>query len=192
MSRWSALGGLLRRGGDEAAQATDDAAKAADEPRTYPSFEDDPYSKRLLADAVGRGVDTPARIATEGGRTVKGTASTATKGLLGGGALYVGNEARKNYTQMQMQESREATYEEFQAGVEEIRNNDNLSAEEKQEQIEQLREAYEAAQSNPDNPEDGGIIGSLSSKWGSLGMVEKTITGLVALLIAQHLLRRMN
>lgn len=187
----SALKGALQLG-DDAAAATDDAVKAADEAQTLPSFEDDPFSKRLAADAVGRTVEQPARIATEGGKTIEGTTSNLAKLGLGGGALYVGNEQLENFQKSQVQESREANFEEFQAALKSIRENDNLTPEQKQEQIEQLREAYEAAQENPDNPEDGGIIGSLSSKWGNLGMVEKGVTGVVVLLIVQHYLRRSN
>jgi hypothetical protein len=79
-------------------------------------------------------------------------------------------------------QSREQTFQEYQAARQEVLNNDNLSPSEKEERLQQLREAYERAQQNPDSP-DNPVSKFIQDTFGGLGMVEKASL-LVAVVIA--------
>lgn len=193
MGLLSALKSTVRVGDDAAASAADDAAAAADDAASSsssPSFEDDPFYKRLVADVSARTAEQPARVATAGARSVSDSTSSVAKLGLGGGALYVGNNQLNNYQQTQRQESREQSFEEYQAARQQIRDNDNLSPEQKQQRLESIREAYDTAVRNPSSPEDGGPLSSITERWSGLDLTGKVIGTVVLLIVIQSVLRR--
>lgn len=191
MGLLSALKSTVRVGDDAAAAAADDAAAAADDAASSsPSFEDDPFYKRLAADVSARTAEQPARVATAGARSVSDSTSSVAKLGLGGGALYVGNSQLNNYQQTQRQESREQSFEEYQAARQQIRDNDNLSPEQKQQRLESIREAYDTAVANPSSPEDGGPLSFITERWSGLDLTGKVISTVVLLIVIQSVLRR--
>jgi len=196
MGLLSALKSTVRVGDDAAAAAAaaaDDAAAAADDvASSSPSFEDDAFYKRLVADVSARTAEQPARVATAGARSVSDSTSSVAKLGLGGGALYVGNSQLNNYQQTQRQESREASFAEYQDARQQIRDNDNLSPEQKEERLKSLREAYNAAIANTSNPEaeDGGPLSFIKERWSELDLTGKVISTVVLLIVIQSVLRR--
>ena len=196
----------LLKGADEAAAGADEAAGAADEFVSsdeaaqsffreapdgvnsgggYVSFDGDSYLQRVGADFTGRVAEQPARAAD----AATGNIATAGKWLGGGTAagvgLWAGSEVYEDYAKMRSMESKEAAYSEYQRRAEEIRNNDNLSPDEKEEMLAQLYEAYQAAIENPDNPTRGTLAKVFNDLFGGMGMMDKVLVGIAFVVLVK-------
>lgn len=226
---------FLRKGADEAASATDDAAtgatkaddaadaaKGADASRADPdaSFvsSDDvksdfygeaadgvnasgspSFKQRVAANAFGRASDNiskapdtlarqPSEAAGRIGENAKDIAKIGAGTAVAGGALYVGGQGVNAWSEQQNTEMRRANWQEFQRSVKQIRNNDNLTQEQKDERIEQLTEAYQLAQRDGDdsggNPTpDGPLAGILNQVFGGMNLPDKVIATAILLVI---------
>lgn len=169
---------------DETTRSLESETPAGANAGQHPNYQDQPYGRRVGADVAGRLAEQPSRAASGIGRGIKGAAKYGGATAVAGGGLYVGNKRLKDWTALQMQESQEATYEEYMEQVEAIMNDDSLTPDQKQEAIEQLRKAYEQAVSNPDNPAGGsGLASYVSGLFDDMGMVEKVIIAMILVVV---------
>lgn len=196
----------ILKSGDDAAQTVDDGYRFGDDFVSsdesaqpfireapdgmnsgggYVSFDADSYPKRVFADFTGRTAEQPARIADA---TTSGF-STGAKWLGGGTVaatgLWAGSEVYEDYAKIRQAETQEAAFSEYQAQVEQIRNDPNLSPEEKAEMLAQLREAYERAVDNPANPSMGTFSRVFDNLFGGMGTMDKVLVGVVFVILAK-------
>lgn len=182
-----AIGRLLR--GARRARGTDDAASGAaraGEDARHVDFSGDRFRERLTADVAGRLSEQPARAVDAGTSNLALTAKYGGGAAVGATGLYAGSEAYQSHQARQMQESQEATFEEYQAAAEEIRNNDNLTPEEKEQALAELRAAYEQAigEADPGSP-DGWFAEQWDNTFGGMSLTEKVIIAFVVVAIVR-------
>jgi len=151
----------------------------------YQDFSDESFRRRLSADLTGRLAEQPSRAADAASGNFATGAKWIGGGAAGATALYAGSKVYEDYAELQSQESKEATYKEYQRMREQIQNNENLTPDQKAERLQQLQEAYKMAQQNEDSPEASGPLGSaMQQVFGDMGMVDKLIVaGVVIALI---------
>ena len=166
---------------------TKGADEAADAGRQLPSFEGDSFAKRLVADVGGRTAEQPARAASATSRALKDTAKIGGGTAVAGGGLYVGNKQLDNYSDVRLQESKEASFEEYQQAREDILENENLTPEEREEMLEALKEDYDSATQEGDD--EGGLLSDLKAQFNGLGMVEKTIVAVIVVTVARQVIK---
>lgn len=181
------------RGGDEAADATDaskldetgqatddavrrsldDASGAADDI----SAQGDSYARRLGLRATDRFVEgsTPAEIIGRTTPDLKGTAKVVGASSVTLGGIYVGGQVMNRVAAMERSKDKEEAYENYLAAQQAIRNNDDLTEEEKERALDDLRETYRQSWENP----DGEPTGPFAGLFDGLGMVETAVIGFI-------------
>ena len=159
-----------------ASKASDEAADAA---KVGEDFADDAFRQRLAADFSGRLAEQPARIVDSGTGNFAKAAKYGSGAAVGGVGLHAGSEAYQSNQERQMQESKEATYEEFQQAMQEVQNNENLSPEEKQERIQTLKNAYEDAIGKAGGAAGGAAIQQVKDFVDDMGLISKVLVAFV-------------
>lgn len=203
----SLLGGIFKNA-DEAAQS---GAKAADESKTLAdefvsndeaarhfgseatdginsggSYTEDSFLKRRFANLSETAVEgsTPSAVVDAGTSNIADAGKWLGGGAAAGTGLWAGSEMYGDYTALKTAESKEAAYEEYQAALEKIRNNENLTPDQKEEAIARLREAYQLA---IENSENGGANGPLADLFGDLlggmSIPDKLLVGVALVVI---------
>lgn len=199
--------------GDETAKTADEGGKFADNTAdefvsndettkafwdesptgTNPDFATDSYPKRVFADFTGRVGDgsSPAAVVDAGTSNLVTAGKFVGGGTVAGVGLWAGSEMYDDYTALKTAESKEAAYEEYQDALEKIRNNPNLSPDQKEEAIARLREAYQLAIKNDEN---GGSKGALTDVMGDLfggmGMMDKLLIGIAFVVLVKAVISR--
>jgi len=150
----------------------------------YVDFSSDGFRQRVAADFTGRLAEQPSRAADAASSNLGSGLKWIGGGTAGGLGLYAGSQAYSDYTDLQAQESREQTYSEYQRRREEIRNDDSLSPDQKEEALAALERAYQQA-INQGN--EGGFLARIfGGMFEGMGIMEKGMV-LVAVVIVFRL-----
>lgn len=140
------------------------------------SFADDSYRQRLAARATEKFAEgsTPKAVTGKVSGDIKKTTYALAGGTTAVSGIYVGGQAANRWGDVRQAESKEAAYEAMQESARQIRNNENMSPEEKQQALEGLRQTYQGIWGSEESQES-----PLAGIFRGLGAVETVIIGLI-------------